>query len=121
MPSALHACFDELCQVVRPVAEDCEIDLLAEVPWSGLHGLVTPTRLPPCANPTDCRWCCRLRRLARWGDTSRVKGAEGEPHKEVHRLGQAKSSIASHGSPATVAGVTPVNATTSRCRWDWSA
>ncbi|GCD32815.1 hypothetical protein OEIGOIKO_00533 [Streptomyces chrestomyceticus JCM 4735] len=32
----------------------------------------------------------------------------------------ARSSAASHGFPATVDGVTPVNAMTSRCRWDWS-
>ena len=36
-------------------------------------------------------------------------------------LVHAMSSTASHGWLATVAGVTPVNATTSRCRWDWSA
>ncbi len=43
-PAALHAGFDELRQVVRPVAGDDDEDLLTEVLWSGLHGLVTLTR-----------------------------------------------------------------------------
>lgn len=43
-PAALHAGFDELRQVVRPFAGDDEVDLLAEVLWSGLHGLVTLMR-----------------------------------------------------------------------------
>jgi AcrR family transcriptional regulator len=43
-PAALHAGFDELRQVVRPIAGDDNEDLLAEVLWSGLHGLVSLTR-----------------------------------------------------------------------------
>ncbi|GIF63239.1 TetR family transcriptional regulator [Asanoa ishikariensis] len=43
-PAALHAGFDELRQVVRPIAGDDNVDLLAEVLWSGLHGLVSLTR-----------------------------------------------------------------------------
>lgn len=43
-PEALHAGFDELRQVVRPVAAGDDEDLLTEVLWSGLHGLVTLTR-----------------------------------------------------------------------------
>lgn len=39
----------------------------------------------------------------------------------VKELGQAMGSTARNGSPATVAGVAPVNAMMSRCRWDWSA
>ncbi|WP_458337683.1 hypothetical protein [Streptomyces sp. 372A] len=35
--------------------------------------------------------------------------------------GQAMSSTARKGSPASAAGVAPVNAMTSRCRCDWSA
>ncbi|SED29318.1 Phosphoenolpyruvate phosphomutase [Streptomyces melanosporofaciens] len=34
--------------------------------------------------------------------------------------GHATSSIASHGATATAVGVSPVNALTSRWRWDWS-
>ncbi|GAA4095252.1 TetR/AcrR family transcriptional regulator [Actinomadura miaoliensis] len=74
-PPALHAGFDELRQVVRPVAEDDEVDLLAEVLWSGLHGLVTLTRggrLP--REHHEQRLALLLRRLARWGDTSQVSG-----------------------------------------------
>jgi hypothetical protein len=37
------------------------------------------------------------------------------------RAAQAMSSTASHGATATALGVTPAKATTSRCRWDWSA
>jgi len=43
-PAALHAGFDELRQVVGPFAGDDDVNLLAEVLWSGLHGLVTLTR-----------------------------------------------------------------------------
>jgi AcrR family transcriptional regulator len=43
-PAALQAGFDELRQVVRPFAGDDDVDLLAEVLWSGLHGLVSLTR-----------------------------------------------------------------------------
>ncbi|MEV4623264.1 TetR/AcrR family transcriptional regulator [Asanoa sp. NPDC049573] len=43
-PAALRAGFDELRQVVRPFAADDNEDLLAEVLWSGLHGLVSLTR-----------------------------------------------------------------------------
>ena len=43
-PEALHAGFDQLLQVVRPVAADGDEGTLAEVLWSGLHGLVTLTR-----------------------------------------------------------------------------
>jgi AcrR family transcriptional regulator len=49
-PAALHAGFAELRQVVRPIAGGQHEDLLAEVLWSGLHGLVTLMRggrLPP--------------------------------------------------------------------------
>jgi AcrR family transcriptional regulator len=49
-PAALHAAFDELRQVVRPIAGDDDEDLLAEVLWSGMHGLVALMRggrLPP--------------------------------------------------------------------------
>ncbi|WP_030176371.1 TetR/AcrR family transcriptional regulator [Spirillospora albida] len=44
-PAALHAGFDELRQAVRPVAGDDDVDMLTEVLWSGLHGLVTLTRV----------------------------------------------------------------------------
>lgn len=43
-PPALHAAFDELCAVVRPLSGDDEPRLLTEAFWSGLHGLVTLTR-----------------------------------------------------------------------------
>jgi hypothetical protein len=43
-PAALHAGFDELRQVVRPVAKDDDEDALTEVLWSGIHGLVTMMR-----------------------------------------------------------------------------
>ncbi|GAA1868767.1 TetR/AcrR family transcriptional regulator [Asanoa iriomotensis] len=43
-PQALQAGFDELRQVVRPFAANDDEDLLAEVLWSGLHGLVSLTR-----------------------------------------------------------------------------
>lgn len=43
-PAALHAGFDELRLVVQPFAGDDEVDLLAEVLWSGLHGLMTLMR-----------------------------------------------------------------------------
>jgi AcrR family transcriptional regulator len=49
-PAALHAAFDELRQVVRPIAGDDDEDLLTEVLWSGMHGLVALMRggrLPP--------------------------------------------------------------------------
>jgi len=43
-PAALHAAFDELRQVVRPMAAGDDEGVLTEVLWSGLHGLVTLTR-----------------------------------------------------------------------------
>jgi AcrR family transcriptional regulator len=43
-PAALQEAFDELRQVVRPFAGDDDENMLAEVLWSGLHGLVTLTR-----------------------------------------------------------------------------
>ncbi|WP_020574902.1 TetR/AcrR family transcriptional regulator [Actinopolymorpha alba] len=43
-PAALHAGFDELRQVLRPIAGNDNEDVLAEVLWSGLHGLVTLMR-----------------------------------------------------------------------------
>jgi AcrR family transcriptional regulator len=43
-PPALHAGFDELRQVVRPFAGDDDEGELAEVLWSGLHGLTTLMR-----------------------------------------------------------------------------
>jgi hypothetical protein len=49
-PAALRDAFDELRQAVRPVAAADEEDVLTEVLWSSLHGLVTLTRggrLPP--------------------------------------------------------------------------
>jgi len=39
-PKTLQAGFDELRQAVRPFAGDDDEDLLAEVLWSGLHGLI---------------------------------------------------------------------------------
>jgi len=43
-PAALQAGFDELRQVVRPFAGDDDASVLAEVLWSGLHGLMTLMR-----------------------------------------------------------------------------
>ncbi|MFF5076148.1 TetR/AcrR family transcriptional regulator [Actinoplanes sp. NPDC000266] len=43
-PEALHACFDQILAVVRPIAAGADEGLLAEVLWSALHGLVTLTR-----------------------------------------------------------------------------
>ncbi|GAA2712019.1 TetR/AcrR family transcriptional regulator [Actinoplanes palleronii] len=43
-PAALHAGFDELRVVVRPVPAGVDEGLLTEVLWAGLHGLVTLTR-----------------------------------------------------------------------------
>jgi AcrR family transcriptional regulator len=43
-PAALHAAFDELRQVVRPLARAEDEGMLTEVLWGGLHGLVTLTR-----------------------------------------------------------------------------
>jgi AcrR family transcriptional regulator len=43
-PAALHDAFDQLRQVVRPVAAGDDENLLAELFWSGLHGLVSLTR-----------------------------------------------------------------------------
>jgi AcrR family transcriptional regulator len=43
-PAELQRGFDELCATVRPFAGSDEEGLLAEVLWSGLHGLVTLTR-----------------------------------------------------------------------------
>jgi AcrR family transcriptional regulator len=62
-PPALHAGFDELRQVVRPFAGEDE-GVLAEVLWSGLHGLVTLMRggrLP--REDHDRRLAILLRRL----------------------------------------------------------
>nr|WP_231618891.1 hypothetical protein [Nonomuraea sp. SBT364] len=48
-------------------------------------------------------------------------GPEGDEFcVEAGEQGQAMSSTARNGSRATVAGVAPVHAMTSRCRWDWS-
>jgi AcrR family transcriptional regulator len=44
VPAALRAGFDELRHVVRSIAADDDEQLLTEVIWSGLHGLVTLTR-----------------------------------------------------------------------------
>ncbi|WP_067136497.1 TetR/AcrR family transcriptional regulator [Microtetraspora malaysiensis] len=66
-PEALHAAFDELRQVVRPIAGDDEVDLLAEVLWSGLHGIMTLTRggrLP--REYHERRLALLLRRFAGW-------------------------------------------------------
>jgi AcrR family transcriptional regulator len=43
-PAALHAAFDELRQAVRPFAAGSDEDILTEVLWAALHGLVTLTR-----------------------------------------------------------------------------
>jgi AcrR family transcriptional regulator len=43
-PAPLQAGFDELRQVVRPIAGDEDVDVVTEVLWAGLHGLVTLTR-----------------------------------------------------------------------------
>jgi AcrR family transcriptional regulator len=43
-PAALHAAFDELRQVVRPIAGTDDEGLLTEILWGGLHGLATLTR-----------------------------------------------------------------------------
>ncbi|MEV0713192.1 WHG domain-containing protein [Asanoa sp. NPDC050611] len=43
-PEALRSGFDELRHAVRPFAANDDEDLLAEVLWSGLHGLVSLTR-----------------------------------------------------------------------------
>lgn len=67
-PPALHAGFDELRQVVRPFAGDDDESVLAEVLWSGLHGLITLMRggrLP--RENHDRRLAILLRRLSSGG------------------------------------------------------
>lgn len=64
-PLALHAGFDELRQAVRPFAGDDDEGVLAEVLWSGLHGLMTlmrGARLP--AQQHEQRLATFLRRFA---------------------------------------------------------
>lgn len=66
-PAALHAAFDELRQVVRPIAGDDE-DLLAEVLWSGMHGLAALMRggrLPP--KDHERRLALLVSRFSRFG------------------------------------------------------
>jgi AcrR family transcriptional regulator len=43
-PAPLHAAFDALRDALRPTAGDRDLDLLTEVTWSALHGLVTLAR-----------------------------------------------------------------------------
>ncbi|MFG1697931.1 TetR/AcrR family transcriptional regulator [Nonomuraea sp. NPDC049309] len=43
-PPALKAAFGELVEAVRPYAGDTAPDLLAEILWAALHGLVTLVR-----------------------------------------------------------------------------
>lgn len=43
-PPELSTAFSELSNVVTPLAEHQDVDTLAEVLWSALHGLVTLTR-----------------------------------------------------------------------------
>lgn len=59
-----------------------------------------------------CGWA-----VQRWPE-ARAPPVTGLPARQ--ESGHATSSIASHGAAATAVGVSPVNAFTSRCRWDWS-
>jgi AcrR family transcriptional regulator len=43
-PAVLHEAFAELRETVRPLAGDDELEVLTEIYWSGLHGLVTLMR-----------------------------------------------------------------------------
>ncbi|WP_245667339.1 TetR-like C-terminal domain-containing protein [Actinomadura macra] len=65
-PAALHAAFGELRGALRPHAGDEDPDLLTEVFWGGLHGLVTLLRggrLP--AADHDRRLALLIRRFTR--------------------------------------------------------
>ena len=43
-PAALHACFDELAEAIRPHVASVDLGPLTETFWAALHGLATLTR-----------------------------------------------------------------------------
>ena len=43
-PAALGEAFDAIREAVRPFTADGDLDVLTEVLWAGLHGLVTLMR-----------------------------------------------------------------------------
>jgi hypothetical protein len=54
------------------------------------------------------------------GGAPQSTSSAGAP-QNMQNPAQAISSTASHGSPTTAVGVTPMKASTSQWRWDWSA